>query len=240
MSILPLLLLVATGGAPAERARTGMDDPVASSASPASPASPASSERIVSFIGEQLSFERIDCIRLVEPTDDHENVDEDGVPYDLRCGEDDINVRARYRVVMPIDGVVEEEVEFVATGWTKFYAPGRWAVLYLRETRDGWIMPAGLGAAVWPTADGSWAACGEYDRTEPVEFAGDVVFARTDALSPHGVAQRFPKEDFEVVGQRVYCLRGETLPTLVTRLDRELQKARESGFGELDLHATRP
>lgn len=196
--------------------------------------------RIVSFVGEQVALERIDCIRLVEPSDDPEYVDDDGVPYDARCGEDDIHVRARYRVVLPLEGADGEEYEFFATGWTDYYAPGRWALLYLRETDDGWIMPSGLGAAVWPTVDGGWAACDEYHHKEPVEFADDLVFARTDGLSPYGVKEQFPAEDFEVVGNRVHCLRGENLPALVDRLESELDEGRESGFGELDLQATRP
>lgn len=149
-------------------------------------------------------------------------------------------MRARYRVVLPIDGDAGGEVEFLATGFTRWFAPGRWAVLYLRETDDGWIMPSGLGESVWPTVDGSWAACNEFHHEEPVEFAGDLVFARTDGMSPYGVRERFPAEDFEVVGRRVHCLRGENLPALVERLDAEWEEARAEGFGVLDPHATRP
>ena len=198
------------------------------------------SDRIAVFVGEQTAFERIDCVLLVKPSDTLDDWNEDGTPDDDVCGEDDLRVRARYRVVMPIEGVDEVEYEFLATGWTESWAPGRWAVLYLRQTEDGWIMPGGLGEAVWPTVDGGWGACNPYEHEEPVEFAGDLAFGRTDGMSAHGIRERFPAADFEVVGERVYCIRGETLPTVVQRLDGELDEARESGFGRIEPHATRP
>jgi len=209
---LPLLLALSLPAAPPGTGEV-QDDP--------------SQWRVLQFVGEQLSFEPIDCIahrwQMGDPHED-EVTDADG------CEEDNLQYRARYRVLEPIpdDGV--GTVEFLAPGWSDYYAHSRHALIFVLVSPEGALHPPGLAVSVYPTTDGDWASCDDDTGSEPLEFAGDLVFGRTNGMSPHGVAQRYPSSDYAIVGEEVFCIRGRRLSALQQALQRELDRDYRQGF----------
>lgn len=182
-------------------------------------------------VGEQLSFEPIGCLPYRGKPIDEDQDDAQG--KDAGCGEDDLQYLARYRVRTRVEGDGGEEVEFLATGWTSHYADSRHALLYLVRTPEGWVLPPGLAFEVFPTTDGSWASCDDDSGSEPLEFAGDLPFGRTDGMSPYGITQRYPASDFVVVGKEAFCIRGRRMPALLKALDDELAELRGQGYAGL-------
>lgn len=198
--------------------------------SPVSAEPPARAGRLLRIVGEQLSFEPIECLVYRWPVAGHEPDEDDGLSERAPCDDDDLRYRARYRVLLVIDGEAGEETEFLATGWTTDYAESRHALLYVLESSDGAFLLPGVATPVHPTRDGEWATCDNYRGSQPVAFPGDIVFGRTDGMSPHGIAQRYPASDYKVVGKEAFCLRGRRLPALVEELDRELDRLRDAGY----------
>jgi|CXWL01.1.fsa_nt_gi hypothetical protein len=226
-------------------------EPVAS----ATAAAPQLPGRLLRFVGEQASFEPIEC-RIhdwpssdsddeEEPEDEDGNVDDPGESATAPpvCGEDDLHYRARYRVRLAIDGKLPETVEFLATGWTEHYANSRHALLYVLESLDGTLLPGGLAVSVYPTVDGDWASCDAEDHNELLEFSANLVFGRTDGMSPSGISAKYPASDFAIIGQEATCIRGRRLPALIKALDLELDELRDQDFPHLPpatSHATKP
>ena len=197
---------------------------------PVSKEPPARAGRLVRLVGEQLSFEPIECLVYRWSVAGHGPDEEDGLSERAPCDDDDLRFRARYRVLQVIDGEAGEEVEFLATGWTTDFAESRHALLYVLESPDGALLPPGVASPVYPTRDGGWATCDNYRGSQPVAFPGGIVFGRTNGMSPHGIAQRYPALDYRVVGQKAFCLRGRRLPVLIEELDRELDRLRDAGY----------
>ena len=209
----PVLLAVALAATPSQQE------------APAANPAPA---RLLRVIAEQVSFKATDCMpyRWHEEDSEEPEIRRDG------CGGDDLQYLARYRVRMSIEGDAGEFVEFRATAWTDF-AESRNAMLVLVRTPDGLLLPTGMGASVYPTADGDWASCDDHDDSEPLEFAGDLVFGRTDGMSAYGIAERFPRSDYVVLGKEAFCIRGRRVPALMDELDAELELLRVNGFAGL-------
>jgi hypothetical protein len=188
--------------------------------------------RLVRFIGEQLSFDPIECVPFRWDLE-YERRYEAHVEEDLEgdaCRKDDLQYRARYRVIRSLGGEVGDSVDFLASAWTSYYAHSRYALLYVLESPDGSVLPPGVAFSVYPTADGDWASCDADVDSELLEFAGNPVFGRTGGMSPHGIAQRYPSSDFVIVGEEVYCIRGRRAETLAKELEYELDQLRNQGF----------
>jgi len=223
-----LLLSMALAAAPAE-------------AKVAEPGPPTG--RLLRFIGEQVAFDPIDCIAYRWRTENgydepvvefaEDDVQDDGSSASTRCNEDDLHYRSRYRVVQTIDGEAREAVDFLASADTSHYAESHHALLYILESPDGVLLPSGLAVSVYPTVDGEWASCDADAGSETVEFAGGTVFGRTDGMSPHGIAQRYPASDYLIIGAEAFCIRGRRLPVLREDLDRDLEQLRGAGFPHL-------
>lgn len=192
---------------------------LATSATATSPADPVATapdaSKPLRFVGEQEAMEAIECRRRPRRDADGELVGRN------ECHSDDLQYRAHYRVRDALDSGLGERVDFAASGWTSHYAHERWALVELVEIDGQLELPGGLAIAVYPTADGGWASCDDDRGSEPVEFAGDLVFGRTDGMSAYGIAQRFPPERYTVVGNEAFCIRGRRLPALLEELDRE-------------------
>lgn len=193
---------------------------------PTEPVSPPRGARLLVFVGEQLALEPIKCL----PYTWHDENEQLPGANSGACGEDGLNYRARYRVELWLEGGDAEEIEFLATGWTAPYGYSRHALIYLLESPDGVLLASGLAHSVYPTEDGGWASCDALEGSEPLAFRGNPVFGRTDGMSPHGVASRFPPSAFEVIGSQAYCIRGRRLPALSVELDRELQRLLDDGY----------
>lgn len=196
--------------------------------------------RLVKFVGEQISFDSIDCIIYRWPTADisHTQGEEDQGQDDQsaessECNGDDLHFRARYRVLESIEGEPVEAFDFFASGWTSYYAESRHALLYVLESPDGALLPPGLAVSIYPTVNGDWASCDDEIGSEALEFADDLVFGRTDGMSPHGIAQRYPPSDYVIVGNEVFCIRGRRLPALIDELDSDVDDLRDQGFPNL-------
>lgn len=173
-------------------------------------------QRLLRFVGEQLAFERIDC----PPRD---------APPGPACPAGEARHLATYRVVLAIDGEPAAIVEFLAAGWTSHFDSSHHALLYVLASPTGYVLAPELGVSVYPTRDGGWASCDPGPVSEAVEFADDIVFGRTDGLSPYGIAARYPSTDYAVVGQDVHCLRGHHLPALIETLDQEFGRLVDDG-----------
>ena len=181
--------------------------------------------RLVTFIGEQLSVDRLPCR---PPARKHraQDIDASG------CTEEDYVFLARYRVLEPLAGEVAGVVEFETTRFRlDEFATSRWALLYvgIAPTRT-WLVD-GLAEAVYPTADGGWAACGN-ERLRvpfaPVRLAGDPSFGDVRWMSPRGIENTFPAEIHAVVDGRARCRHGLELPALVDLLEGERARGREN------------
>jgi len=191
--------------------------------------------RLVRFIGEQTAFDPIACVpygpygRGIKS----ESLNEGQINENMEsseCHVDDLQFRARYRVIRALNGDAREAIEFSASAWTSYYANSRYALLYVLESPDGEFLPPGLAVSVYPAASGDWASCDSEEGSELVEFLGNPVFGRTGGMSPHGISQRFPPSDFVIVGDEVFCIRGRRLETLVKDLEYELQQKQGRGF----------
>lgn len=185
--------------------------------------------RLLRVVAEQVSFEAVACL----PYRWYPEAPQDPEPKRDGCRNDDLQYVARYRVRLSIEGDAGGMVDFLATGWTMPYAESRHALLVLVRTPDGLLLPTGMGASVYPTVDGDWASCDDHDDSEPLAFADDLVFGRTDGMSAYGIADRYPASDYAVVGDEAFCLRGRRLPALMEDLDAELELLRENGFSAL-------
>ncbi|MCB1600966.1 MAG: hypothetical protein KDI66_13205 [Xanthomonadales bacterium] len=194
---------------------------------------------LLQFVGEQLAFDPIDCVPyrwstedMSQSQDEAEAEAEDDTDS-TRCGGDDLNYMARYRVLKTIKGETGDTVDFIASGWTSFYAESRHALLYVLVSPDGALLPPGLAVSVYPTVDGDWASCDNDDGSELVEFADNLVFGRTDGMSAHGIAERFPSSDYAIIGDEAFCIRGRRLPALAQDLERGIGNLRDEGFPNL-------
>lgn len=185
---------------------------------------------MLQFVGEQLSFEPMDCVvhrwRMDYSDDDYEGA-EDAAGT---CGEEDLQYRARYRVLESITGDAPETVDFLSSGWTEYYANSRFALLVVMVSPDGALHPPGLAISVYPTTTGDLASCDADDGSEHLEFAGDLVFGRTDGMSTHGIAERYPSSDYVIIGQEAFCIRGRRLPALMEELQRQFDRDYRQGF----------
>lgn len=194
---------------------------------------PRSAARLLRFVGEQVSFEPIECRIHDWPSRDIDDEPSDDITASVGCNEDDLHFRARYRVRLAIDGELPDTVEFLASGWTEHYADSRHALLYVLESIDETLLPSGLAVSVYPTVDGDWASCDADDGSELLEFSGDLVFGRTDGMSSHGISKRYPESDYAVIGQVATCIRGRRVPALIEQLDRDLDELRDQDFPHL-------
>lgn len=104
---------------------------------------------LLQFVGEQLAFDPIDCVPyrwstedMSQSQDEAEAEAEDDTDS-TRCGGDDLNYMARYRVLKTIKGETGDTVDFIASGWTSFYAESRHALLYVLVSPDGALLPRG-------------------------------------------------------------------------------------------------
>ena len=198
---------------------------LALAASPPEPADPPAyraTSRVIYLVGEQLSFDRVDCVRYRWAADGGINPAGHSGQAAEPCDVDDLQFRARYRVLESPFAETGSEVEFLSSGWNDYYAHTRAALIYMYDSADGMIHPPGIAVSVYPTADGDWASCDAEDNAEPIEFAGNPVFAWTSGMSPYGIAETYPSADFAIIEGKVYCIRGRRLQTLIHDLDRKL------------------
>jgi len=209
-----LLLLMAVNAAPADTAVAETDPPPS---------------RLLRFVGEQVSFDPIDCV-LYRPRIERTSQTPEQIAVSNQCGEGDLNFRVRYRVLQTIESELPETVEFLATGWTSHYAESRHALLYALDSPDGVVLPPGLAVSVFRGADGDWASCDDDIGSELLAFEHNLVFGRTDGMSPHGIAERFPASDYVVIGNEAFCIRGRRLPALAKDLDSEIGELRNQGY----------
>lgn len=191
------------------------------SAEPAAALRPAPPKpRLVAFIGEQVSYEKLPC--------DPRHAERNGEVDEFGCAPDDYAYLGRYRIVEPLSGEVSGVVEFESAGFMlDEIAASRWAVLYvgIAPTRT-WLVSE-LSAAVYPTTSGSWATCDtDYsygkDLLGPVLLAGDPSFGDVRWMSARGAATRFPPETYAIVDGRARCRRGLELPELMEALEAKL------------------
>lgn len=202
---------------------------LAAAPKPEAPTMNPAPARLIRVIAEQVSFQATECMPYrwyPEDPDDPE-------AKRAGCGNDDLQYLARYRVRLSIEGDASGIVELLATDWTSLYAESRNALLVLIRTPDGLLLPTGMGASVYPTTDGDWASCDDHEDSEPLAFAGDPVFGRTDGMSAYGIAERYPDSDYAVVGKEAFCTRGRRVPALMEELDAELELLRINGFAAL-------
>lgn len=186
------------------------------------------------FVGEQLAYEDLDHDPCAE-----ENAKSGG---DTICISMDSYYRARYRIVETIHGIAPgPDIEFdVGSHYGDLdWVNARHALLfvYLHDDAPHWLHKY-QGFAVFPTADGGWATCGDtgtYDKLplQDIEFSPALIVDDTSRLTPIAIEKRWDPAVYAVVDGTVRCRRGVPLEAIVTYVDREV-------LDEVDLGTTTP
>ena len=205
-----------------DRAESAATRDTARTAAPAPSCGAASGNDLAVFVGQKRD------VRQIEP-----ELPPGAVAFD--------NVyRARYAVVHVLCGdITDAEVEFDAAdhygqpGFSQFET----VLLVLARHAGRWYHEKYQFQDVYETTDGSWSGCGDpykYEpemhrgalRARPVTFRREVSFP-LQGLTETQIAERYPPDYFDRVGDRVVCKAGAPLADLFAAKRDGVLRARE-------------